>query len=167
MPHPLVSQLRFTRSELQRALKGITDDEARRRFEPMNCISWNVGHLAWQEQRYWLHYGQGHMLLPAINKQFANGAAACSPPLDEVWSAWRTITKAADAWLDALTTDDLQRTVPKAFRPDITFGSLLLRVTYHYWYHIGENMAIRQMLGHEKLPQFVGDLDGKAPYLPE
>ena len=38
---------------------------------------------------------------------------------------------------------------------------------YHYWYHIGENMAIRQMLGQTKLPDFVGDLDGKAPYRAE
>jgi hypothetical protein len=167
MPHPLVSQLRFTRSEFQRALRGVTDEEARRRFEPMNCISWNVGHLAWQEQRYWLHYGQEQVPLPDINKLFANGAPACTPPLEEAWLAWHTITTAADPWLDSLTTEDLQRAVPGAFRPDVTFGSLLLRVIYHYWYHIGENMAIRQILGHEKLPQFVGDLDGKAPYRAE
>jgi uncharacterized damage-inducible protein DinB len=48
-----------------------------------------------------------------------------------------------------------------------TFGSLLQRVIYHYWYHIGENMAIRQMLGHQRLPQFVGNIDGKAPYASE
>jgi hypothetical protein len=54
--------------------------------------------------------------------------------------------------------------VPKGIRPDLSYGSLLLRVTYHYWYHLGENMAIRQMLGHTTLPQFVGDLDGQAPY---
>ena len=52
MPHPLVDQLRFTRNEFRRALVGLTDEEARRRFQPMNCISWNIGHLAWQEQRY-------------------------------------------------------------------------------------------------------------------
>jgi hypothetical protein len=40
----------------------------------------------------------------------------------------------------------------------------LLRVTYHYWFHNGENAAIRQMLGHTDLPQFVGDLDHEAPY---
>ena len=28
-------------------------------------------------------------------------------------------------------------------------------------------MAIRQMLGHKRLAQFVGDLDGQAPYRPE
>ena len=43
-------------------------------------------------------------------------------------------------------------------------GTLLQRVIYHYWFHIGESQAIRQMLGHENLPQFVGDLGDKAPY---
>ena len=53
------------------------------------------------------------------------------------------------------------RTIP------FLYGSLLQRVIYHYWYHTGENMAIRQMLGHTALPDFVGDLDGEAPYRPE
>jgi hypothetical protein len=38
--------------------------------------------------------------------------------------------------------------------------------SHHYWYHIGENMAIRQELGHRDLPEFVGDIDTEAPYLP-
>ena len=32
---------------------------------------------------------------------------------------------------------------------------------------IGEIQGIRQMLGHARLPQFVGDIDGRAPYRPE
>jgi hypothetical protein len=28
-------------------------------------------------------------------------------------------------------------------------------------------MAIRQMLGHKRLPQFVGNIDDEAPYRPE
>jgi hypothetical protein len=35
---------------------------------------------------------------------------------------------------------------------------LLHRNLYHYWYHTGEAAAIRQMLGHTDLPQFVGDM---------
>lgn len=167
MPHPLVLQLRFTRSEFRRALEGVTDEEARRRIEPMNCISWNIGHLAWQEQRYWLHFGQGRTILPQLNEQFAYGAPACAPPLAEAWEAWRAITEASDPWLDALTTDKLRETVPNVFRADVIYGSLLLRVIYHYWYHTGESMAIRQMLGHKKLPDFVGNVDGEAPYRPE
>jgi hypothetical protein len=167
MPHPLVLQLRFTRSEFQRALAGISDEDARRRFEPMNCIAWNIGHLAWQEQRYWLQFGQGQVLLPDLNKQFANGAPACTPTLAEAWAAWHAVTEAADPWLDTVTTATLQQAVPNGFRHDLVYGSLLLRVIYHYWYHTGESMAIRQMLGHGKLPDFVGDLDGKAPYRAE
>ena len=44
-------------------------------------------------------------------------------------------------------------------------GTLILRNTYHYWYHTGEAHAIRQMLGHQDLPQFVGDF-GRAIYTP-
>jgi hypothetical protein len=33
--HPLVAQLRFTRSEFQRGLAGLKDEDARKRFLPM------------------------------------------------------------------------------------------------------------------------------------
>jgi hypothetical protein len=168
MPHPLVQQLRFTRSEFQRALAGLGDDDARRRVMPMNCISWNIGHLAWQEQRYWLWRGQGRILLPQLNELFANGAPACTPALEESWAAWRTITQASDPWLDALSTEKLQQTLLIEGRPSqISFGSLLQRVLYHYWYHTGESMAMRQLLGHTQLPDFVGNIDDEAPNRPE
>jgi len=168
MPHPLVLQLRFTRSEFRRALEGLSDADARKRLMPMNCISWNIGHLAWQEQRYFLLYGQGRMVLPEINKLFAYGASASTPALDEIWAAWETITAAADPWLDALTTETLQQHVVRNGKPtSYIFGSLLQRTIYHYWYHAGENMAIRQMLGHVALPEFVGNIDEEAPYRPE
>ena len=73
MVHPLVTQLRFTRSEWVRALEGISDADAQQRFLPMNCISWNIGHLAWHEQRYWLQMAQGKIVLPHLNELVANG----------------------------------------------------------------------------------------------
>jgi hypothetical protein len=168
MPHPLVSQLRFTRSEFMRSVKGVSEENACQRLLPMNCLSWNVGHLAWQEQRYFLYYGQGELLLPEIDKAFAYGAPASTPTLKEVVAAWKTITKAADPWLDKLTSASLQEHVVRNGKPSAyIFGNLLQRVIYHYWYHIGENMAIRQMLGHGQLAQYVGDIDTKAPYRPD
>lgn len=168
MTHPLVLQLRFTRSEFKRALAGLSDADARRRIMPMNCISWNIGHLAWQEQRYWLWRGQGQILLPQLNDLFAYGAPASTPPLDKMWSAWQTIINAADPWLDTLQTENLHESIIIDGVPNgYTFGTLLQRVIYHYWYHTGENMAIRQQLGHTGLPEFVGDIDTEAPYRPE
>ena len=168
MIHPLVNQLRFTRSEFMRGVKGVSDADARKRLLPMNCLSWNIGHLAWQEQRYFLYYGEGKMLFPDINESFAYGAPASTPPLKEVLSAWKAITKAADPWLNKSTSEKLQEHVMSNGKPTaIIFGNLLQRVIYHYWYHIGENLAIRQQLGHKRLPQFVGAIDSKAPYRPE
>lgn len=168
MPHPLVLQLRFTRSEFLRGIKGITEKEASKRFLPMNCISWNVGHLAWQEQRYFLSFGQGLTPFPEIAKNFAYGSPASTPSLKEMLSAWKMITKASDPWLDTLTSQMLEENViSNGKKIQYKYGNLLQRVIYHYWYHLGENMAIRQNLGHKKLPQFVGSIDRKAPYLPE
>ena len=168
MTHPLVLQLRFTRSEFLRGIKGITEKEASKRFLPMNCISWNVGHLAWQEQRYFLSFGQGLTPFPEIAKNFAYGSPASTPFLKEMLSAWKMITKASDPWLDTLTSQMLEENViSNGKRIQYKYGNLLQRVIYHYWYHLGENMAIRQNLGHKKLPQFVGSIDRKAPYLPE
>lgn len=167
MPHPLVLQLRFTRSEFQRALAGVSDDDARRRFAPMNCIAWNVGHLAWQEQAYLLWTGQDRMLLPKVDEQFVTGAPASEPVLSEMWAAWHAITEELDPWLDTLTSSALaeprqislgDRTIP------FTIGTNLQRVIYHYWYHASENCAIRQLLGHRDIPQFVGNIDNQAPY---
>jgi len=132
MVHPLVTQLRFTRDEFIRGLTGLTDEEARRRFQPINSISWMIGYLAWQEQRNWFTRAQGHILRADLNERVANGKPASTPPLEEMWTAWRVVTKASDAW-----------------------------------YHLGEALAVRQMLGHRDLPDFVGDIDTQAPYRPE
>lgn len=168
MPHPFVSQLRFTRREFLRAVKGVTEQEARKRILPMNCISWNIGHLAWQEQRYFLHFAQGQMPFPEINTQFAYGAPASTPSLKEMLRAWKAITKAVDPWLETLTPARLEEHVILKGKPTArVYGNLLQRLIYHYWYHIGENMAIRQQFGHSGLPEFVGAIDTQAPYRPE
>jgi hypothetical protein len=164
-----VTQLRFTRNEFKRGLENLTDADARQRLGPMNCISWNIGHLAWQEQRYWLQRLQGQILLPDLNTLFCYGCAAVTPPLAEMWGAWTTITAAADPFLDTLTTADLA--LPRTFQVEggeftTSAGNLIQRVIYHYWYHLGESLAIRQSLGHTGLPDFVGDIDGEAPYQP-
>jgi hypothetical protein len=168
MSHPLVDQLRFTRKEFMRAIKGVSDEDTRRRFLPMNCISWNIGHLAWQEQRYFLYFAQGQMPFPEVNKEYAYGAPASTPSLAEVLECWKAITAAADLWLDRQTSATLAQAVISRGKPTARiYGNLLQRVIYHYWYHTGENMAIRQNLGQTNLPQFVGAIDTQAPFRPE
>ncbi len=168
MTHPLVTQLRFTRSELHRALDSVSDADARRRLEPMNCISWMIGHLANQEHYYWVQLAQGKTAVPGLNDLVGYGKPASTPPLADMWSAWHTVTQAADPYLDTLTPEVLQTHFEKNGKPvPESIGTMLQRVIYHYWYHIGEALAVRQLLGHSDLPEFVGDLGIKGPYRPE
>ena len=168
MAHMLVDQLRFTRSELVRCLDGISDDDARRRIGPMNCISWMVGHLANQEQSYWLRLAQGKIIQPELNALVGTGQPATTPPLDEMWSVWREITLAADDYLETLTAATLSATFQRDGQPvRENTGTMLLRNIHHYWFHIGEACAIRQQLGHQNLPEFVGSMANAGYHVDE
>lgn len=168
MAHPLVDQFRFTRSEWLRGLENIPEEDGARHFGPMNCISWNVGHLAWHEQRSWLQFAQGRLLFPKLNETYAYGAPMSTPSLKEMLEVWRQVTAAADPFLDTLTTESLQKDLLREGKSvGQSYGSAMRRISYHYWYHLGEIQAIRQMLGHKNLPDYVGDLEQQAPYRPE
>ena len=134
----------------------------------MNCISWMIGHLAWQEQRYWMQRAQGRTVVPELEELVGVGRPATIPPVDRMWDAWHTVIREADPYLDTLTTDLLLTYYQVDGKPASSdIGTALQRVIYHYWYHIGESQAVRQLLGHRNLPQFVGDIQDEAPYLPD
>ena len=165
--HALVVQLRFARSEWQRGLEGLTETEAVQRVGQLNCLSWMVGHLANQESGYWVLLAQGKTLVPGLNTLVGHGKPASTPPLVEMWAAWRTITQAADVYLETLTPALLQTHFLWNGQPRTeSIGTMLMRNIYHYWYHIGEAAAVRQALGHVGLPEFVGDMS-QAAYRPE
>ena len=168
MTHPLVDQFRFTRSEWMRGLKGVTEEEGARHFGQMNSIGWTVGHLAWHEQRTFLQRPQNKIIFPQLNELFAYGAPMNTPSLKEMLEIWHVVTESADPYLDTLTTEILLTEL--LLNGEVvgqTRGSALRRITYHYWYHIGEIQAIRQMLGQADLPEYVGDIEAEAPYRPE
>ena len=132
MAHPIVEQLRFTRSEWARALRGVSEEDANRHLGQMNSIGWST------------------------------------PSLKAMRAAWRKITKEADANLDSLTTRALMRDLPRGGKPSgQAHADALRRLTFHYWFHIGEILAIRQMLGQKGLPEYVGNLEAMAAYRPD
>ena len=50
--HTLVQMLYLARKEFERNLVGLTDEDARKRIEPMNCISWIIAHVANQHHLF-------------------------------------------------------------------------------------------------------------------
>ena len=168
MAHPLVDQLRFTRAEWVRALRGVTEEDANRHFGQMNSIGWIVGHLAWHEQRTFFLRPRDVLPYPDFNREFASGGPMSTPSLKAMRSAWSKLTKDSEPFLDSLTTRHLMRDLPRDGKPTgQTFADAVRRMTFHYWFHIGEILAIRQMIGGKGLPEYVGNLEAKAPYRPE
>ena len=166
MAHPLAQQLRFTRREFVRCLDGLSLQDAYVRHGQMNCISWTIGHLAAHENQYFVFLGQGKVIQPGLRKICGYGSPPSTPKLDEMWAAWREITANADIFLDTLTSEKLQEHFEWKGEPLAdSIGTMLYRAIYHYWYHLGEAHAVRQMLGHRNLPQFVGN-PGDAIYQP-
>ena len=164
MTHPLVEQLRFARSEWRRGLRGVPEADGFRRLEPMNSIGWIVAHMAWHEQRYWLTRLADTTPVPELNDIAANGGPPTTPSLRAMLAAWKTVTTAADPHLDALDEAAMGSELP--LTPPRQMGTAILRVTYHYWFHTGEILAIRQIMDHPRRPEYVGDIDGQAPYRP-
>ena len=181
MAHPLVTQLRFARSEFARCLEGVSEEDSRKRLLPMNSISWMVGHMAAQEQEYFVFFPRGSVPHPQLNVSHGYGQPATTPPLADMWKVWGDIIAAADPFLDTITADQLdmyleQKTssVKEALfaygqvnedmlgqervKSRENIGTRLLRTTYHYFFHTGEAHAIRQQLGHQDLPFFVGGM---------
>ena len=127
-----------------------------------------IGHLASQHERLvWARRGLGLTIEPILDG-VANGAPASTPPLDELRSAWERVAAIADPLLDAFSAIDLTRPLTFDRRTDApAAGTVVLRVIYHYWNHIGEASAVRQLLGHADPPEFVGDINTLAPYRSE
>jgi DinB superfamily len=107
MAHPLVDQLRFTRSEFTRSLKGVTEEEGFQRFGVMNSIGWIVGHVANQEQRYWIRRIGQPPVVEGLEDLVGSGRPASTPSLATMLAAREAIVAAADPYLDSLTETDL------------------------------------------------------------
>ena len=166
--HPLVEQLRFTRSEWLRALEGVSKADGEIRLQPMNSIAWTVSHLAWHEQVSFLTRLGGVTPVPEANEHGVSGQPASTPSLAGALRIWHSVVEAVDPVLERLDTPALEAWLPNTRQPQTRLvGSTVQRVIYHYWTHIGEITAIRQVMGHAAVPEFVGDIDGLAPYRAE
>jgi hypothetical protein len=120
--------------------------------------------MAWHERLVWFRRARGLKVEPILDA-FATGQPASVPSLAAMQAAWERIVAGADPFLEGLSTADLEQSPPHDPRPNPpVIGSQVQYVTYHYWSHIGEVSAVRQVLGHTGLAQYVGDFPPEAEY---
>ena len=151
--HTLVDMHYLARKEFERNLRGLTDEDARKRVEPMNCISWIIAHVANQHRTFFVDWPAGRKTDPRYSP-YGYGSPASQPPLEEALSLLRDACRDADAWLQTATKDSLQSKGGLTSLERENAGTLLVRNIFHTWCHLGEISSIRQILGH-KPPEFV------------
>ena len=154
----IINQLKFARYEFNKGFSGVTEEDGGRQLLPVNSIGWIVGHLAWHEQYYWLTRAQGKILVPEIIDQVGFGKPTSIPSLKKMISYWEKITYESDDYLCRLKKSDLlAHMTVKGKKLPFNIGTMISRVIYHYWYHNGEMQALRQLMSHSDLPEFISD----------
>lgn len=158
--HHLVRYLQHVRRELRRALEGMAVADLERHLGGMNSVAWMVGHLAWQEQSYWLT-GRGEPDASRLDlKAFGRTRPEAMPTFEALFEAWEKVTTAADKWLLALGEPELRTHLTgRRMFDEENVGTLLTRVIGHYYLHIGQITAIRKWLDYP-VPPFVGSQAG-------
>lgn len=156
MSHYLVEQKRYARTRLRDALAGLSADDAKKRLGNANSITWIVGHLASYEHNAWVVIAQGKPIDAGLQK-FGFGQPASTPDLEDIVARYEAAVSAADVFLDSLTDEGLRAHLKREGEPmRDNIGTLLTRYTMHDFYHIGEVLALRQVMGHENLAQLPG-----------
>ena len=154
----IINQIKFARSEFKKGFNGVSEEDGGKRLMPANSIGWIIGHLAWHEQYYWLTRAQGKTLIPEIIDQVGFGRPASTPSLKKMILYWEKITRDSDDYLCRLKENDLLDHMSVGGKKlPFNIGTMISRVIYHYWFHNGEIQALRQLMGHSDLPEFVSD----------
>jgi hypothetical protein len=155
--HTLVDMLYLSRREFERNLVGLSDEDARKRIEPMNCISWIIAHVANQHHAIFVAWPRGKEI-GSRYKPYGYGQPASRPPLEEAMKLWEDAGTDSEEWLRVVSDDVLREKPAVTSIEGENFGALMVRCIFHTWCHLGEISSIRQVLGHRP-PQFV-DMQG-------
>jgi uncharacterized damage-inducible protein DinB len=143
----ITQQLDLYYARLERALEGISEEEARRiPAGPLAPIVWQVGHLAVVDA-LWVQRGGGtYQVPPHYTDLFkpGTGGDAAYPALGEVWSTFGNAHHALRAFVDEA---DLDRPLEHPAGAYTNVGGMLLYACYHRGYHAGKMGTLRALLG--------------------
>jgi hypothetical protein len=143
----ITQQLDLYHARLERALEGITEEEARRiPAGPLAPIVWQIGHLAVVDAMYVQRGGGSCTVEAGYSDLFkpGTGGEAQYPALGEVWSAFTGAHRALRAVAEEA---DLDRPLEHPAGAYTSVGGMLIYACYHRGYHAGKMGTLRALLG--------------------
>jgi hypothetical protein len=150
-PDELLYQIELNDYSLKQHLAGLTAEDALLQLPFRgNCLNWVMGHIV-EARHYMLELlGVPGVWSAAQCQRYMSGSAPVTGS-DSPHEPWEGILAAADeslkrirAKLESMTEADLQVVPPG---DTDALGKILLRMTWHEAYHVGQTEVLRQLAG--------------------
>ena len=155
MPNKLILLMYESWADLDRAVTGLTPEEATTRHAGGSAIAWTLGHVtnmvdSWLNMRF-----QRLPPHPVISHaMFRTGGSGEAKDWPTILTAVKEVREAARQFLDSAQEPDLDRVIP--YDGSINFlrttglplRYALMRIAAHHYTHVGEIVTIRSRLGH-------------------
>ena len=162
MTTALAGMVRESWADLDRAVEGLSREDAERRLANASPISWTLAHCTYLVDS-WLNVRfQGTLPHPSLDRETLRmGAAGDALDWNEIQVAVQEVRVIARHYLDALTEEalDVTHAYTGSMEPlretGITPRYALMHIVAHHYVHIGEIASARTALGHD-----VGDYPG-------
>ncbi|MGH2400837.1 MAG: DinB family protein, partial [bacterium] len=142
-------------ADIDKAVDGLTAEEATARRDAGSSIAWTAGHVA-QMVDSWINTRiQGLSPHPLLGQpMFRSGGSGEADDWPAVEAAVREVREASRNFLDAAPAPDLDRviaydgSIEHLRSTGLTLRYALMRISAHHFVHVGEIVTIRSQLGH-------------------
>ena len=161
-PNKLIALMYESWADLDRAVSGLTPDEATACHDDGSSIAWTVGHVTHMLDSWIVVRFQGLPPHPVISHpMFRAGGSGEAKDWPMILAGVKEVREAARRFLDR-QEPDLDRMIPydgsiKFLRPvGLSLRYAVMRIAAHHFVHVGEVVTIRSRLGHaiEDFPEW-------------
>jgi uncharacterized damage-inducible protein DinB len=142
--------------DLDRAIDGLSTEEAIARHAVGSTIAWTVGHVTTQVDSWLNMRFQGLDPHPIFDReQFKTGASGHAENWQAILAGKEAVRSRARQFLESVPAPDLKQVVPysgaiPALRETgLPLDYALTCIAAHHFHHVGEIVTIRSYLGHE------------------
>tara|TARA_B100000315_G_C14425783_1_gene517763 strand:+ start:155 stop:640 length:486 start_codon:yes stop_codon:yes gene_type:complete len=142
----IIEQYKITNNQVLNYINDISDEESKAIFAPLNCISWTLGHLSRYNNLTFAARDKGEQI-PEKFRDFENGSPHSQKDLSYVKGLWEKTLNDTDKFLDNLKEEDLKRILNNDSYDVDNLGTVMTRMIFHSWNHLGEIASVRQLLG--------------------
>ncbi len=143
-------------ADVDRAVDGLSAEEATVRRDGGSSIAWTFGHVAQQVDSWINRKFKGLAPHPVLGQpEFRARGSGSADDWRGIQVAVHEVRDASRKFLDASPAPDLDRVIPydgsiEQLRPvGLTLRYALMRISAHHFVHVGEIVTIRSRLGHE------------------